>query len=42
VCKGGTKAVFSMVVGAPDAAYQVQTYLWQLYEITGSAPRRRR
>ena len=32
---GGTKAVFSMVVGAPTQQYQVQTYLWQLYEITG-------
>ena len=31
----GTKAVFSMVVGAPSALYQVATYYWQLYEITG-------
>jgi len=31
----GTKAVFSMVIGAPTKQYQVQTYYWQLYEITG-------
>jgi hypothetical protein len=31
----GTKAVFSMVIGAPSKQYQVQTYYWQLYEITG-------
>ncbi len=32
----GAKAVFSMVVGAPnDAAYTQQDYFWQLYEITG-------
>jgi hypothetical protein len=31
----GTKAVFSMVQGAPTQQYQVQTYYWQLYEITG-------
>jgi hypothetical protein len=29
------KAVFSMVVGAPTAQYQVNTYHWQLYEVTG-------
>jgi len=31
----GTKALFSMVVGAPTQQYQVATYYWQLYEITG-------
>ena len=31
----GTKAVFSMVVGAPTQQYQVATYYWQLYEISG-------
>ncbi len=31
----GKKAVFSMVIGAPSKQYQVQTYFWQLYEITG-------
>lgn len=30
----GTKAVFSMVVGAPDRRYQVKGFYWQLYEIT--------
>src|SRR5688572_21800968 len=30
----GTKALFSMVMGAPTARYQVNTYYWQLYEIT--------
>ncbi len=30
----GTKAVFSMVVGAPNQ-YQWNAYYWQLYEITG-------
>lgn len=30
----GTKAVFSMVVGAPTAQYQVKTFFWQLYEVT--------
>jgi hypothetical protein len=34
----GAKAVFSMVVGAPTQRYQVQSYFWQLYEITGLAP----
>lgn len=33
----GTKAVFSMVVGAPTQQYQVATYYWQLYEISGLA-----
>jgi hypothetical protein len=31
----GTKAVFSMVVGAPTQRYQVKTFFWQLYEISG-------
>lgn len=31
----GAKALFSMVVGAPTEQYQVATYHWQLYEITG-------
>ena len=32
---GGTKAIFSMVVGAPTAQYQTTTFRWQLYEIAG-------
>lgn len=31
----GTRAVFSMVVGAPPQQFQVQSYRWQLYEVTG-------
>ena len=31
----GQKALFSMVVGAPTQRYQVLTFKWQLYEITG-------
>lgn len=31
----GKKAIFSMVIGAPTQRYQVQTYYWQLYEISG-------
>jgi hypothetical protein len=31
----GTKAVFSMVVGAPTQQYQVKSFVWQLYEISG-------
>ncbi|MFZ2452084.1 MAG: hypothetical protein WAW36_16335 [Methylovulum miyakonense] len=30
----GKKIIFSMVIGAPQH-YQVKTYFWQLYEITG-------
>lgn len=30
-----TKAVFSMVMGAPDAQYGASVYMWQLYEVTG-------
>ncbi|MEQ1515912.1 MAG: dockerin type I domain-containing protein [Usitatibacteraceae bacterium] len=33
----GTKAVFSMVIGAPTAQYQVKTFYWQLYEVSGLA-----
>ncbi len=33
----GAKALFSMVVGAPDQ-YQYETYHWQIYEITGLGP----
>lgn len=33
----GNKALFSMVIGAPEQRYQVETYYWQLYEITGLA-----
>jgi len=31
----GTKALFSMVIGAPAAQYQIINTSWQLYEITG-------
>ncbi|MGH1366627.1 MAG: T9SS type A sorting domain-containing protein [Calditrichia bacterium] len=31
----GNKAVFSMVIGAPEQQYQYDSYYWQLYEITG-------
>jgi hypothetical protein len=31
----GTKAIFSMVVGAATAQYQVRNYYWQLYEVSG-------
>ena len=31
----GTKALFSMVVGAPTEQYQQGTWYWQIYEITG-------
>jgi hypothetical protein len=31
----GTKAIFSMVIGSPPQQYQVQTYFWRLYEVTG-------
>lgn len=34
----GTKAIFSMVVGAPTQQYELGTYRWQLYEITGLGP----
>jgi hypothetical protein len=31
----GTKALFSMVIGAPKKQYEVNAYYWQIYEITG-------
>ncbi len=31
----GQKAVFSMVIGAPEQQYQWEDYYWQIYEITG-------
>jgi hypothetical protein len=31
----GTKALFSMVIGAPSQQYAWETYYWQIYEITG-------
>jgi hypothetical protein len=31
----GDKAVFSMLVGAPTAQYQVGEWYWQLYEVSG-------
>lgn len=31
----GTKAVFAMVVGAPPQQFQVLSFRWQLYEVTG-------
>ena len=31
----GTKAIFSMVIGAPTKQYEVADYYWQIYEITG-------
>lgn len=34
----GTKALFSMVVGATPKRYQVDTFYWQLYEISGLGP----
>ncbi len=33
----GTRALFSMIVGAPTQRYQVQTFHWQIYEVTGLA-----
>ncbi|MCB8945558.1 MAG: hypothetical protein H6658_17555 [Ardenticatenaceae bacterium] len=34
----GEKAIFSMAIGAAEQQYQVETYYWQLYEITGLGP----
>ena len=38
----GTKALFSMVIGAPTQQFQVKTFFWQIYEVTnlgeGQAP----
>lgn len=31
----GSKAIFSMVVGSPTARYEVKSFVWQLYEVTG-------
>jgi hypothetical protein len=31
----GTKALFSMVVGAPTQQYQIKSYRWQIYEVSG-------
>src|SRR6185369_16807793 len=31
----GTKALFSMVIGAPTQQYHWETYYWQIYEVTG-------
>lgn len=31
----GKRALFSMVIGAPTQRYQVETYIWQIYEISG-------
>jgi hypothetical protein len=32
---GANKAIFSMVVGAPAAQFEIKTYRWQLYEVAG-------
>jgi len=34
----GTKALFSMVVGAPAQQYKWEDYLWQVYEVSGLGP----
>ncbi|MFZ4619895.1 MAG: T9SS type A sorting domain-containing protein [Bacteroidota bacterium] len=31
----GTKALFSMVIGAPTKIWEVPTHYWQIYEVTG-------
>src|ERR1700760_2372778 len=31
----GTKALFSMVIGAPKQQYVWEDYVWQIYEISG-------
>ena len=31
----GSKAIFSMTIGAPIKQYQVKTFFWQLYEVSG-------
>jgi hypothetical protein len=31
----GTKALFSMVIGAPQQQFQADDYYWQIYEISG-------
>ena len=34
----GSKALFSMVIGAPAQRYIYEDYYWQIYEITGLGP----
>ncbi|MEO7432190.1 MAG: hypothetical protein ABIR62_09210 [Dokdonella sp.] len=34
----GTRAVFSMVIGAPTAQYQQGVWYWQMYEVSGFGP----
>ncbi|MCA9728614.1 MAG: hypothetical protein KC729_13075, partial [Candidatus Eisenbacteria bacterium] len=34
----GDRALFSMVIGAPEQQYQWETYHWQIYEIAGLGP----
>ena len=34
----GTKAIFSMVIGAPPQQYVLGSYNWELYEVTGLGP----
>jgi hypothetical protein len=34
----GTRALFSMVIGAPPVQYQYVTTYWQIYEVTGLGP----
>ncbi len=31
----GNKVIFSMLIGAPTQQYQVNSYRWQMYEVTG-------
>jgi Hydrazine synthase alpha subunit middle domain len=31
----GQKAIFSMVIGAPEKQYEYKDYFWQLFEVTG-------
>jgi hypothetical protein len=31
----GTKALFSMVIGAPTKIWEVKNFYWQIYEVTG-------
>ena len=33
----GSKAIFSMVIGAPAQQFQSQPWYWQMYEVTGLA-----
>lgn len=33
----GKRALFSMVVGAPTQRWQIMTFIWQIYEISGLA-----